>query len=441
MTKAAINEAPASGIWSAMLQNATTERQVEFANTVLKRALALFQGGQLESADVLLETMERDPLARQRVLHIRGVIALRRGEDEKALDFLEEAIRLDPSDADAHANLAQILLHARQYPQAFAAFAAALSLRPGSVAPLFGLARALVGVHLFDLAIDAYRDVLAIAPDHADAASELAFLAEQEAPAITRQTDKLTDPIMAAALRMTAVPQVAGPVLCDALFLEGCRHHRAQDVERARQFFERVLAIDSNHVNALCNLGAIETDLGHTLRAQSLLEAAVLHAPQFVPARVALANALLAGGKTEQAHAQYRIALELAPQSDAAHAQYALALYDLGDLDNAMSHFLDAAKISQQQSPRFYETLGCACAARGNSQGAEISLKHALALDPKRINAHCALGDLYLSLSRLGEAEVSFRNALAIDAEHVSAIRGVEQARSARPLEASIKEQ
>ena len=61
-----------------------------------------------------------------------------------------------------------------------------------------------------------------------------------------------------------------------------------------------------------------------------------------------------------------------------------------------MMHFLAATKINQQQSAEFYEALGRACAARGNSQGAEISLKHALALDPRRVTAHCALGDLYL---------------------------------------------
>jgi tetratricopeptide (TPR) repeat protein len=440
MTKAGINEASSSRRLSAVLQKATTERQVEFANTVMKRALGLFQSGQLDSADILLDTIGQDPLARQRVLHIRGVIALRRGEEEKALDFLEEAIRLDPSDAEAHANLAQILLHAGQYPQAFAAFAAALSLQPDNVASLLGLARALVGVRLLDLAVDAYRDVLAVVPDHADAASEFALLVEKQASAITEQADNMTDPIMAAALRMTAVPPVAGPVLCDALFLEAYRHHRAQNVKRARGFFEFLLAIDSSHVNALCNLGAIESDLGLAERAEALLQSAVLHDATFAPARVALADALLAGGKVEQAQAQYRAALQLAPESDTAHAGYALALYDLGDLDGAMSHFLAATKLNQQQSPQFYEALGRTCAAQDNAQGAEISLKHALALDPKRASAHCALGELHLSLSRPGVAEACFRDALAIDAEHDAATRGIDRARRAMLHEEIIEE-
>lgn len=129
-----------------------------------------------------------------------------------------------------------------------------------------------------------------------------------------------------------------------------------------------------------------------------------------------------------QLHQHYRKALELAPTSDALHAQYALALCELGDIDNAMLHFLAATKINQQQSSEFYEALGRACAARGNSQGAEISLKHAVALDPRRVTAHCALADLYLTLERPDEASTSFREALAIDAGSAAALLGIERA-------------
>ncbi len=79
---------------------------------------------------MLLETIAQEPLVRQRLLHLRGLIALQRGEDELALDLLDEAIRLDPADGEAHANLGALLLKARQYPQALAAYAAALTLRP-----------------------------------------------------------------------------------------------------------------------------------------------------------------------------------------------------------------------------------------------------------------------------------------------------------------------
>src|SRR5262249_41127973 len=118
---------------------------------------------------LLFETLEAEPLARPRALHLRGVIALQRGEDERALDLLDEAIRLDPADGDAHANLGLLLLKARQLPQALAAYAAAVTIRPDSVAAQLGLARALAALDLGDFAYDAFRAVLAVAPDYVEA--------------------------------------------------------------------------------------------------------------------------------------------------------------------------------------------------------------------------------------------------------------------------------
>ena len=465
MARAETSERQASQAAAAMLKQAPAERQAEFVQAVLNRAFALFHNGQLDSADVLLETMEQQPTVRQRVMHLRGVIALYRGEDENALDFLEEAVRLQPTDAEAHANLGTLLLKSRQYPQALAAYAAALTLQPENVAARLGLPRALAGADLADLAVDAFHDGLAAVPepDEATAAAELAGLlvdrgrraeamaflaamqvrhpghkalrrivlefaepaagAEEAAdvPGERSHADRATDPVMATALRMTAAPRVASATLCDALFMEGCRHHRAGNIERSQRLFERILEIDPAHANTLCNLGAIALAQDDVSRAQSLLQSAVILAPELAEARIALADALMAGGRTEQAQVHYRKALDLSPDSDAPHAQYAIALQRLGDLDGAMAHFLAATRINQQQSPQFYEALGRTCAARGNSQGAEISLKHALALDPLRVSIHHALGELYAGLGRAADAEAAFRAAIALDAKNADA--------------------
>ncbi|WP_244066673.1 tetratricopeptide repeat protein [Bradyrhizobium sp. Ce-3] len=290
--------------------------------------------------------------------------------------------------------------------------------------------------------------------------------------------EQFSDPIMTSTRGMTVPQQENDALTCDALFVEACRQHGAGKLDRARRLFEHVLSLDHGHVNTLCNLGAIELGLGHHERANTLLHAAVTAAPDLAPARIALADALLATHRTEQAvaqyrraielaplsvdahaayanalrklanleqasgmhadmlkrqlHQHYRKALELAPASDALHAQYALALSELGDLDNAMLHFLAATRINQRQSSEFYEALGRACAVRGNSQGAEISLKHAVALDPYRVTAHCALGDLYLLLERHNDASASFREAQALDAESAAALHGIERVQAAQ---------
>lgn len=761
MSKAASGEALASA-GPAMLKQASAERRMEFVQAVINRGLALYRGGQLDSADVLFETVDSEPAVRPRVLHIRGVIALQRGEEERALEFLEEAIRLDPTDGEAHANLGVLLLKHRQHPQALAAYASALTLQPDNVAALFGLAQALTKLDLIEFADDAYRDLLARAPEwiepvvdfaallndsgrhdeaiallrealarhpeHADlhsmlfaclfargdwreawpdyewrledpevnryllptdrprwqgedlagktillqseqgygdalqfvryapmvkarggrvilrahkallplmrtvagvddvvhpesaaSASDVPFdvhvplmslplifgtqagtvpaavpyitpdpdlvaqwrerlgaqpgmsvgLAWQGNPAhphdwrrsipldclrslldcpgvsfvslqvgpgrerLTELDDRIVDPnadidsgsfadtaaivanldlvisidsaiahlagaigkpvwillarsadwrwqggredspwypqallfrqhklgdwadvvsrlqaelssfagagvpspatgmadpLMATASKTSTPTRGSDPVICDALFVEASRHHRLGHFDRSKALFEHVLSLDPGHVNTLCNLGALELGLGYGPRALALLQTAVVLAPDLAPARIALADALRDAQKNEQALAQYQRAVELAPTDDAVHAKYALALCEFGDLDGAMIHFLAATKINQRQSSEFYEALGRACAARGNLQGAEISLQHALALDPQCVTAHRALGDLYLVLERPADAEASFRRALAVDQINPAALRGIEHA-------------
>jgi tetratricopeptide (TPR) repeat protein len=271
-------------------------------------------------------------------------------------------------------------------------------------------------------------------------------------------------------LRATLPPRAVDPVVCDALFVEGVRHHRAKDFDRSKKMFEQVLVLDPQHVNTLCNLGALELGLGNRVRALALLERTVALAPSLAPAHAALADALLESNRTDEAMAHYRKAIELAPKSDAVHAayatalrrlgdtkratvhfgeaeritrehyrkaldaapksdaihaEYAMALRDLGDLDGAMRHFQAAVNISQRQSPEFYEALGRTCAARGNREGAEISLKHAVALNPRLVTAHCALGDLYFALGRKVDAGASFRRALEIDPSCAAALRAI----------------
>ncbi len=221
----------------------------------------------------------------------------------------------------------------------------------------------------------------------------------------------------------------ADPSICDALFVEGVRHHGAKDLGRSKKLFERVLELDPDHVNALCNLGALERSIGDHHCARELLERAVFLAPEHAPARLVLADALLAGGENDAAIAHYRSACELAPKSDAVHAAFAMALEDLGEHDAAMAHFELAAKISQRQSPEFFEALGRASLARGNVQGAEISFRHALALHPKFAPAHCGLGDVFLVLGRRVDAGASFRRALDIDRGLIAAHRGLERLR------------
>jgi len=235
-------------------------------------------------------------------------------------------------------------------------------------------------------------------------------------------------PLTEASVVPTTPAAGTNPTLCDALFVQGVRHHRANNLDRSMKSFKRVLMLDPDHVNTLCNLGALQVQRGEHAKALALLERAVALAPTLVPARLALAGGWLATGEADKALAHYRTALDIAPDSDAVHAGLAMALRAAGDLDGALVHFERAAQINRAQPAEFYAALGLTLVALGRFPGATISLTHAVALDPNRLDAHCGLGAIGLETGQPGEAASRFRTALRIDPACAAAIHGLQQA-------------
>jgi tetratricopeptide (TPR) repeat protein len=361
----------------------------------LDRAVVLLREGRANSAEVLLATVAAEPSVRGRVQRLRGQIAYHLGRKEQAWQYLYEAIEADPAEGEAHGTFGILPHDRRLYPQAISAYSNALRLaghvtaNPSRVDWHCGLARALAAVGQRELALDSLRDALAIWPDHQDAKKGLSVLGG-EAPADRDATDPGAPDEFAA----DPASAPADALVCDALFLEAMLHCGANNALRAKKIFERVLSLDPDHVNALCNLGALERNLGNVDMALPLLERAVARAPELAPARLALAAALTADGRMAEAVPHYRQALQAAPKDAAAHAGLAMALRETGDLDGAMTHFHKATEINQRQSPQFFAALGQTLAARGNRQGAEISFRHALALDSSLIVAQRGLEEL-----------------------------------------------
>ncbi|HEY0330286.1 MAG TPA: tetratricopeptide repeat protein [Rhodopseudomonas sp.] len=347
---------------------------------VADRINRLFAQGHLDGAEVLLTTLSGEPGMAAYLAHMRGLIAWRRGDNAQARQQLAATISLEPTNAEAHANLGALLIEAGHRAAAVAAYEAALTLRPRRPAALVGLGKALAELGLFDLAIDAYRDVLAAEPDHPSATADLAALLDDTSTTTSRQ-QRIERPLGDDDRR----------VLCDALFVQGVRHHRDNAVDRSITSFDCVLTLDPDHVNTLCNLGALERDRGHHDRALGLLRHAVGLAPEFVAARLALGDTLLVSGRADEAIAQFREALDRAPLNDAVHASLALGFRATGDFGAAISHFEQAVLINRQQSAEFYLALGQTLIATNQLPGAAICLQHAFDLDPALLPAREAL--------------------------------------------------
>jgi tetratricopeptide (TPR) repeat protein len=112
-------------------------------------------------------------------------------------------------------------------------------------------------------------------------------------------------------------------------------HFGRRDYNAARTGFERALALDDRHVEAIYHLGLIASEQGRTADAVGRMEAAVALAPSHAAAHTELGTLHLVAGRHELARRHLERAAALDPDAPAAHYQLGLLFARTGDLDRA----------------------------------------------------------------------------------------------------------
>src|SRR5262249_5348429 len=77
----------------------------------LRQAAALQQSGDLKEARRLLKLVLRKRPGQFEALHLMGLIEAQRGNQQKAEDFLSDAVAANPGSPEANANLGNIQRH------------------------------------------------------------------------------------------------------------------------------------------------------------------------------------------------------------------------------------------------------------------------------------------------------------------------------------------
>jgi predicted O-linked N-acetylglucosamine transferase (SPINDLY family) len=148
----------------------------------LKRAIAYHQAGRLADA----ETIYRQILARQPnhadALHLLGLIALRSGHRDQAIELIRRAIAIHPTWAEAIYNLGVALKEAGQLEAAIEAHRRVLRLDQNSAPARAALADGLNEWAVsqqqageLDRAIACYREAIAVRPGHGPASNNLSI--------------------------------------------------------------------------------------------------------------------------------------------------------------------------------------------------------------------------------------------------------------------------
>jgi len=222
----------------------------------------------------------------------------------------------------------------------------------------------------------------------------------------------------------------------------GALAQKRNDLDAARTFFERVLALRPGAVPADRRLGEIELAAGHGEIARTHFNALLAADPAFAAAahfglgRVEMLRGDAAGATAALPH--FEAALALQPNASVLQYQLGMAYRKLGQAEKARTHLAAYSATHPESSvgapdplidalarlnsgTRQHVIAGTQALQAGNAALAADELRKALAVDPRDAEAWSKLGAALTRLNDLKGAEESYRKALAVDPSSVRA--------------------
>jgi tetratricopeptide (TPR) repeat protein len=224
------------------------------------------------------------------------------------------------------------------------------------------------------------------------------------------------------------------PAILDMI---GKIYHKQGNINRAVDYYQKALQIDSRRHQSLFNLGVACFDQADYARAESLFRQAIKQMPSNVEYRHNLALALERQDKIKESIDAYKAAIKIGSSKDdpaLAQSFYCLArLYQKqgGDTDQAQA--IELYKKAIEIDPKLvaaYNNLGVAYSEQGRYPEAIELYQKALSIDggfsEARKNlgyaqAHTSLGITYFKLKRYDKALAEYSKAVSLDPDFADA--------------------
>jgi predicted TPR repeat methyltransferase len=279
--------------------------------------------------------------------YLLGLIAQRQGLTRKAVEFLTQAVAVDPTQP----------------------------------VPRLALGRALESLGDDIGATREYRALLAADPAHAEAHARLGEI-------LARQ-GRRDEAIAACRAAVAAHPRHA-----EALCRLGALLHEAGQPDLAAGFLERALALRPDWPTALYDYGLVLVALGRFAPAETILAGAAELRPDHAATATALAGVLRRQGRLDAAQAEAERAAHLAPKDPAVWLELGQARAARHHHEGAAAAFERAVALAPESAEAHW-CLAESCRALGQAGRAAEHYRASLSLDPDdRVGAALGLAQL-----------------------------------------------
>ena len=238
---------------------------------------------------------------------------------------------------------------------------------------------------------------------------------------------------LANALNQLGRPEEAAAAASEALRLDprlvsahsnlGVANRTLGHLEAAAQNFAAAAALQPSYADAHANLGVLLTELGRPEQAEAPLRTAAALSPQSAEVRFNLGNALLRQMRFPEAREAYLEAIRLRPAYAEAHGNLAAACKGIGDLDQSLVHYADAANLAPRDLTLLQNYALMLAELRRFGEAIPV-YEHSLAIEPNQPATHTNLGSAIQEFVRdkhspdvlplLDRAILAHRHALAL---------------------------
>lgn len=380
----------------------------------------LFEAKQYDEAfEAYTKAVELKPIATA-YYHL-GWIHNDREDYEQALAPLQQAVRLNPTEAVALSELGYSFKNLKRYPEAIDSYRRAIAVKPDYATPYYQIGWIYNDQGQYAQAVEPLRQAASYKENYAEAHEELGYAyfkltRSQEAIAAYQTAIRIKPDYGAAYLGLGDVYYYLSKQYTPAMnaYREGVRYvdsnptafynlawcyNEVNRYAEAAAAAKRAIALKANYPEAYIELGYASRKLG-----------------QATPDKAVQAPRLF-----NESITSYREAIRLKPGSG-------LAYTGLGDLYfTDLKQYAEAAQAYQQAitiSPnnvRVRYNLGWVYNDLARFAEAADQLGEAVRLKPEYVEAHTELGFAYLKLRRIPLATESLRTALRLNPNYATA--------------------
>ena len=355
------------------------------------------------------------------------------GKEQPAEDQWQLALRIDPKSEAALEGLSAALLGHEQYPQTIMLLRDA----PRTERLTINLSRAFGQLGYLNDAERVLKEAMQAHPDSLDLTKAMTVVLvrmHRNADAIKLVTDtakahpnnvdeqiELFRVLVLLSQYEKARPMAAKllatrPHDSEVLYLSGIIETEDGNPEQARTHLEEAVKLDPENNNAHYHLGVVEVQLHQWKEAVDHLQKSIELQIPLAEAHFELAKALRGVGQADRAAEEMKTYQQLKKareSTQAAESAIALGDKDLesGKTDEAIAKYREAIESQPNDALSRYK-LSVALRRAGDTNGEQTALEEAIKLDPKLAAAHNELGFLLARAGDAGGAVEHFRLAV-----------------------------